>query len=255
MTPKPQTTQLPAAGEQPTAKLSGAQASQGGPGATIGEKPIAAPAVAPPPAFAPQPAVAPAPANTPAPTSTPASALAMPTSDRCSACGTALAGDQRYCVECGERHGTARFALPTRGPAAEPATKSARVRRSPRMSASGTLIAGVGTLLLAMGIGVLIGQSGNGSGGQRAANPAPVQVVTVGGGTGGSTNASAARTTGAKKTSPTSKSHKSSKKTTGATTATTATVQSAPPPTVTIGAKGSGAGYQHGHFTGNFFGP
>src|ERR1019366_5405952 len=115
-TPKPQTTQLPAAGEQPTAKLSGAQASQGGPGATIGEKPIAAPAVAPPPAFAPQPAVA------------PASALAMPTSDRCSACGTALAGDQRYCVECGERHGTARFALPTRGPAAEPATKSARVR-------------------------------------------------------------------------------------------------------------------------------
>ena len=32
------------------------------------------------------------------------------------------------------------------------------------------------------------------------------------------------------------------------------TVQKLPPPTVTVGQKGSGAGYQHGHFTGNFFG-
>jgi hypothetical protein len=178
----------------------------------------------------------------------------MPTSDRCTVCGSPLAADQRYCVECGERRGAARFALPTPGTAAEPVMKSARVRRRPRMTPSATLIAGVGTLLLAMGIGVLIGDSGNASP-QRSGTPAPVQVVTVGGGGGASTNASAVRTTGAKKTSTSSTSHKSSKKSKGTTTATTATAQSAPAPTVTIGAKGTGAGYQNGHFTGNFFGP
>jgi hypothetical protein len=178
----------------------------------------------------------------------------MPTGDRCSACGAPMASDQRYCVECGERRGAARFALPAPGPAVDSAAMSRRVRHRPRMSPSATLIAGVGTLLLAMGIGVLIGHLGNGST-QRAA-AAPSVHVTVGAGGGGvNTNASAG-TSGATDSSASSKSHKSSKKA-KSTTATTAvkTVQAPPPPTVTIGAKGSGAGYQHGHFTGNFFGP
>jgi hypothetical protein len=170
-----------------------------------------------------------------------------------------MAGDQRYCVECGERRGAARFALPVPEPAVDSAVKSRRARRRPWMSPSATLIAGVGTLLLAMGIGVLIGALGNGGLGNgaapRAAAPAPVQVVTVGGG-GASTNATAPSTPSAKNSSTSSKPRKPSKKQTS-TTATTAvkTVQAAPPPTVTLGAKGSGAGYQGGHFTGNFFGP
>ena len=136
MLPKPQQTPWEEmAAEQPTADLLSAPASPTGQGTTIGGKPstptpsASAPAVAPPPA------------------------LAMPTSDRCRVCGAPLASDQRYCVECGERRGAPRFALPTPGPAVDSAATSRRVRRRPRMTPSATLIAGVGTLLLAMGIG------------------------------------------------------------------------------------------------------
>jgi hypothetical protein len=55
-----------------------------------------------------------------------------------------------------------------------------------------TLIAGIGVLLLAMGVGVLIGRSGGAS---AAATPAP-QVITVGGAAG-------AASTGAATTPPT----------------------------------------------------
>jgi hypothetical protein len=54
--------------------------------------------------------------------------------------------------------------------------------KRPRMSANASLIAGVGTLLLAMGIGVLIGHSGN-HGSSPTANAAP-QIIKVGGGSG-----------------------------------------------------------------------
>ena len=71
--------------------------------------------------------------------------------------------DQRYCVECGERRGdrgcrswTARARRRPRRLAPPPAAAAAG-----RRAASGaTLIAGVGTLLLALGVGVLIGRSG-----------------------------------------------------------------------------------------------
>jgi hypothetical protein len=122
------------------------------------------------------------------------------------------------------------------------------------MSPSSTLITGVATLLLAMGIGVLIGRSGTASA-QRTTGSPPVHVTVNGGGGAAGPTANAATAT--KKTHRSTKAHKSSAKqsTTATTTATTVTSQAAPPPTVTIGAKGSGAGYQNGHFTGNFFGP
>lgn len=237
MPPKPQQTPWEEmAAEQPTADLSSAPAGSAGPGTTVGGKPSA------PTAGVPVPAVAPPPA------------LAMPTSDRCRACGAPLASDQRYCVECGERRGAARFALPTPGPAVDSAATSRRARRRPRVTPSATLIAGVGTLLLAMGIGVLIGHLGNSGATPRAA-AAPSVHVTVGGGAA-STNAGATTsTTATTPSTSSSKSHKSSG-TQKSSTATTAvkTVQAAPPPTVTVGAKGTGAGYQNGHFTGNFFG-
>ena len=60
-------------------------------------------------------------------------------------------------------------------PAGRPPARGSR--RSSGMSANSTLIAGIGTLLLAMGVGVLIGRSGNGS----SAKSSGVQVVDVGG--------------------------------------------------------------------------
>jgi uncharacterized membrane protein YgcG len=58
---------------------------------------------------------------------------------------------------------------PPRPPGAPPETA-----QSPRNSNTVSLLAGVGVLLLAMGVGVLIGRSG----GSSKPSPAPVQVVT-----------------------------------------------------------------------------
>src|SRR5205814_575700 len=80
---------------------------------------------------------------------------------------------QRYCVQCGQRRGQSQL------PVAQPVAASAprRESRMPRMSQNAALIAGVGVLLLAMGVGVLIGRSGQKSGSAAAAP----QIVTVGG--------------------------------------------------------------------------
>jgi hypothetical protein len=65
-----------------------------------------------------------------------------------------------------------------------------------------TLIAGIGVLLLAMGVGVLIGRSGSSSAGST---PAP-QVITVGGGTGAASTATAPTTTTPEETASSTKS-------------------------------------------------
>jgi hypothetical protein len=170
---------------------------------------------------------------------------------QCSVCAATLAPDQRYCVECGTRRGAARFPS-TDGLSMRPretAVESRPVRRS-RMSVNNTLIAGIGTLLLAMGIGVLIGRSGNSS---TVKSPA-VQVVTVpgaGAGAAASTTAGATTTPGAGGGSTPTKSGSSS------TAGKSKSKQTAAPPpkAVTVGTPGHGPGYQNGKFTGNFFGP
>jgi hypothetical protein len=174
--------------------------------------------------------------------------------DQCSACGAAMASDQRYCVECGQRRGPAR--VPATDALAQPgreAPAATRPQRRPRIPIDSTLIAGIGTLLLAMGIGVLIGRSGN----STAAKSPRVQVVTVAGGAGATSTGAA---TGATATPPAVGSGSSSTKSGGTHSAASATPTSkkpaAPPPkTVTVGSPGHGPGYQNGHFTGNFFGP
>jgi hypothetical protein len=170
---------------------------------------------------------------------------------QCPACGTALAPDQRYCLECGERCGAPRLKSISQPAQAGRDTQIAeRPPRRLRMSANSTLIAGIGTLLLALGIGVLIGRSGNST--NSKASPA-VQVVTVPGAasTAGTTAASA--TTQGASTSATSKAKKSGG---AATTSTSKPKSSAPAPKVVkVGSPGHGPGYQNGHFTGNFFGP
>src|SRR5689334_19386376 len=93
-----------------------------------------------------------------------------------------MADDQRYCLSCGERRADARldFLEVLRG--REGATSEVAVRsrtvEEPRPWANVGVIAAIGCLLLAMGVGVIIGRSHD-SGGGKAAAP---QVIKVQGG-------------------------------------------------------------------------
>jgi hypothetical protein len=114
------------------------------------------------------------------------------TSDHCVNCGAPLASDQRYCVTCGERRGKPRFALAGSHEEAveEVVTTHSAAPRRPRTSAAFNLIAGVATLLLAMGVGVLIGHNSSSNNSKQAAAPA----ITINGGASanGATGATAA---------------------------------------------------------------
>jgi hypothetical protein len=121
-------------------------------------------------------------------------------SDACTSCGSQLAPDQRYCLRCGQRRGDPRlpvmdavnFMEASRRPAAQPAA-AASVPPSTRrrlLSANASMVAAVATLVLAMGVGVLIGRSGDGT--STASSPAP-QIIRVG---GGAETASTATTSG-----------------------------------------------------------
>jgi hypothetical protein len=169
--------------------------------------------------------------------------MTVSTREQCSACGAGMASDQRYCVECGQRRGPARVPLldGTAHRAGERPT-TGRAARRPSMSVNSTLIAIIGTLLLAMGVGVLIGRSSNN------VKSLPAQVVTVPG--GGGTASTATSTTGPQ---PSSAAAAQAAKPGGR--SATKKPAAAPLKTVTVGSAGKGPGYQHGHFTGNFFGP
>jgi hypothetical protein len=181
--------------------------------------------------------------------------------EQCSACGAPMAPDQRYCLQCGERNGPAR--VPALDGARQHTDETpARSPQRPRTSVNTALIAGVGTLLLALGVGVLIGRSSNGS----TAKAPPPQVVTVAGGGGASGTAGtgttgAASSPGATAQTPGAAAAKTSKSSAAAASASSkaavkrrAKAAGPPPKVVTVGSPGKGPGYQKGHFTGNFFG-
>jgi hypothetical protein len=176
-----------------------------------------------------------------------------------------MAPDQRYCINCGERRsgGGLRDALPRTQPVA--AAARPRQRRTFFASSSASLIAGIATLLLAMGVGALIGRTGHDN--QSARNTPAQQIITV-----PATSGAAASTTGAAgaaaATAAATKAvkHKTAKvhhKAAAAKTAQTDIQKTAaksgvklPPPVVKVGqkcAKGT-AGCQGGKFTGNYFG-
>jgi hypothetical protein len=198
--------------------------------------------------------------------------------DRCVSCGAPMSSDQRYCVACGERRGKPRFslsagetpgALPSSELAPAGASASSPAPRAPRASSGTTIIAGVGTLLLAMGVGVLIGRNSANNVNTRPVQAAAPTVVTVGGGAGTGTTAASATTKAAKKTSS-SKGAKGKSKAARASKPTAAQAAKAsnaaskvlgsstknlPPATVTVGQKGHGPGYdKSGKFNGSFFG-
>lgn len=189
--------------------------------------------------------------------------------EQCPSCGMAVAADQRYCLHCGQRCGEPRLPImnavtfmdamrtPSETPAAPTPSQSPRRRLSPNAA----LIAGVGTLLLAMGVGVLIGHSGNQS---VATNAAAPQVITVHGGGGEETEPAAAPSKG----SSGAKGGKKAKKASASAKKRAETGQGAeevlkpsagvklPPATTKVGGKceQGAAGCKGGEFTGEFFG-
>jgi hypothetical protein len=189
--------------------------------------------------------------------------------DRCAACGAALAHDQCYCVECGERRGQSRF------PAAQSTTEGRtvrstsrhRVEAAPRVSSGTTLVAGVGVLLLAIGLGVLIGRVGNNQTTTRAAAATPTVISVQGGGGVTATTPTIATTVHvnkkakAKVKAPAAASAPPpaavQKKATEAAGKVLGNSKNLAPPTVTTGQQCSSgqAGCSGGKFDGNFFGP
>lgn len=121
-------------------------------------------------------------ANVPAPTE-PFSPIVDVASDRCPNCGADLAVDQRYCVECGARRGKPRYTLA----APEPVVPAAPVptRSGAWFSPGAALLTGLAILLLALGVGVLIGHSGTNALGRQPVN------VTVGAGSAAPSGSSA----------------------------------------------------------------
>jgi hypothetical protein len=101
----------------------------------------------------------------------------------CAQCGAPLAGDQRYCLECGARRADARIAFRDilarqGGPPRAPIVRSYAEQRTPPSGIA--FLVGLVCLLLALGVGVLIGRSGNDSPTAAAPTPPP-QVISVGG--------------------------------------------------------------------------
>ncbi len=201
--------------------------------------------------------------------------LSAPAGDRCATCHSPLASDQRYCVDCGERRGKARFSSATRAAQAAPAPALAPAP-SPRhrVSAGTTLVAGVATLLLALGLGFLMGHLTDKNTGQsvRAAAATPQVIKIDTGGGGGGTTASSGSSNGAGTTAAKQGSHaglnqfkaprvKVTQKVAQQATAAANKVLGSgagnlAPATAQVGQSCShGAGCQGGKFTGNFFGP
>ena len=102
-----------------------------------------------------------------------------PQGEPCANCGALLARDQRYCLECGTRRaGMGALLSDTREPRPRPLAPAPLpplepARESPWRLDAG-LLAGVGCLLLALLVGVLIGRTG----GANEAKTATPQVVT-----------------------------------------------------------------------------
>jgi hypothetical protein len=105
----------------------------------------------------------------------------------CDSCGSGMAPDQRYCVECGTRRGRPRFELQAAG-GTEPVVERPSGRRPSTM----ILLAGIVTVLLALGVGFLIGKSAS------KASSVHVVVTTAGGGaaTSGSSGSGGSTSTG-----------------------------------------------------------
>lgn len=191
--------------------------------------------------------------------------------DRCAHCRAPLASEQRYCVNCGARRGKPRFtaeALAAQTSLVPASVAEPAPPHRPRASPATTLVAGVATLLIAMGVGVLIGHNSSSTPTRAPAQ----QVITVGGGagtaTGPASSASTASSGGSKHSKRTAAGahktkvtvvHLTPKATKAAAAAATKVLGASAPkaPTVTQGQSCAAGtpGCSNGHFSGTFFGP
>jgi hypothetical protein len=152
------------------------------------------------------------------------------TSERCAQCAAPLAPDQRYCLHCGAARAHVNGPISGGRPGGPPRTVSSpqatSVPQSPPPGTPGVapgttglsaaspanrnntlaLLAGVGVLLLAMGVGVLIGRASSGT-----AKVPPAQVISVGGAAAGSSTPATTPTTPTSETSAASSAKKTAK--------------------------------------------
>jgi hypothetical protein len=193
--------------------------------------------------------------------------------DNCPSCGSAMAPDQRYCLACGARRGDPRlpfmdavvFMEAMRQPQIAASAPAPPPEKRSRMSPNASLVAGVATLVLAIGVGVLIGRSGESSSTQ-VANTTP-QVIKVEG--GGTETASASTSSAGKGQTSTggngSKKQAKAKAETGSSGTSKAAEEvlkpsgdvKLPPPTTQVGGeceKGTAGCSSSGEFNGSFFG-
>lgn len=208
------------------------------------------------------------------PGSSPATAvhhsLVAASGEQCPSCGSPVAPDQRYCLQCGQRCGEPRLPFMNavtfmdamkRPAAAAPPSSPKSKRRS--FSPNAALITGVGTLLLAMGVGVLIGRSGNDASSAPQQAAAPI-VIKGGAGTEETTTPTTTGSAG-KGSGKGSKSTKSAEKKAKAEAESGKGAEEVlkpakgvklPPATIKPGEKceGDAAGCKGGEFTGEFFG-
>jgi hypothetical protein len=188
-----------------------------------------------------------------------------PAAEQCPNCQAYLAAGQRYCLSCGARCGEPRL------PFMDAVTFMDAMKASPeavaaagpqpsqrRMSPNTALFATIGVLLLAMGVGVLIGRSGNHS--STAPVAAAPQVIKVGG-TGSEETKGAGSTSGTETIGGSSKkvSKKTLNKDANSQSDTEKVLHSKVPlaePGTQLGdkCKEGVAGCKGGEFTGEFFG-
>jgi hypothetical protein len=104
--------------------------------------------------------------------------------DACSGCGSPLAVDQRYCLECGTRRGATRVPIRTAaGSSATPDPADPTAAVQPKRGSEWTPLTAVGlvaVIALILLAGILVGQGVGGNDNGSA------QVVTVGGGSSSS---------------------------------------------------------------------
>jgi hypothetical protein len=203
---------------------------------------------------------------------TPPPMVAAGGGEACPSCSASMAPDQRYCLSCGSRRGEPRlpfmdavvFMEAMRPPPASAAPPAASERR-PRVSANASLVAGVATLVLAIGVGVLIGRSGDSGAAPTAA--ATPQVIKVEGGGGNAaiaapTSGKATKTGGSGGGSKTAAKAKAETGSSGTSKAAEEVLKPAgdvelPPPTTQVGEdceKGTAGCSDSGEFNGSFFG-
>jgi hypothetical protein len=189
--------------------------------------------------------------------------LVATTGEQCPSCGVNVAPDQRYCLACGARCGEPRLpimdAVTFMDSMKQPREASTPPPQRPqrRMSPNMALFATIGVLLLAMGVGVLIGRSGNHS---IASAPQAAPIVIKGGGEESAT----ASSTGAKGGTIGGNSKKQKPKALKKAAETQEGAESVlkpaagvklPPAKVEVGGKceSGTAGCENGEFTGNYF--